>query len=147
MRREAVTGPAAPAIPQDRRHFLAPALRVAVLARFHRSSRFAGETAKKAKLINTEFNERFQSVALPPGTCFHRHVPTAKGRAPTKINTDPKPGSQTVPDVDRGAEEASAMNDYEILRVIDFIERTREPFAKLMPVSDEEHRSGRSSLV
>jgi hypothetical protein len=30
------------------------------------------------------------------------------------------------------------MNDYEILRVIDFIERTREPFAKLMPVSDEE---------
>src|ERR1700722_14519154 len=44
----------------------------------------------------------------------------------------------TVPDVDRGAEEASAMNDYEILRVIDFIERTREPFAKLMPVSDEE---------
>ena len=44
----------------------------------------------------------------------------------------------TVPDVDRGAEEASAMNDYEILRVIDFVERTREPFAKLMPVSDEE---------
>jgi multiple sugar transport system substrate-binding protein len=30
------------------------------------------------------------------------------------------------------------MNDYEILRVIDFIERTREPFANLMPVSDEE---------
>jgi multiple sugar transport system substrate-binding protein len=30
------------------------------------------------------------------------------------------------------------MNDYEILRVIDFIERTRGPFAKIMPVSDEE---------
>ena len=30
------------------------------------------------------------------------------------------------------------MNDYGILRVIDFIERTRKPFAKLMPVSDEE---------
>ena len=30
------------------------------------------------------------------------------------------------------------MNDYEILRVIDFIEKTREPFAEVMPVSDEE---------
>src|SRR5579872_2341897 len=30
------------------------------------------------------------------------------------------------------------MNDYEILRVIDFIERTREPFGKSMPIADEE---------
>jgi multiple sugar transport system substrate-binding protein len=30
------------------------------------------------------------------------------------------------------------MNDYEILRVIDFIERTRRPFGNAMPVSDEE---------
>jgi multiple sugar transport system substrate-binding protein len=30
------------------------------------------------------------------------------------------------------------MNDYEILRVIDFVERTRDPFGKSMPVSDEE---------
>lgn len=30
------------------------------------------------------------------------------------------------------------MNDYEILRVIDFVERTRLPFAQAMPVADEE---------
>jgi multiple sugar transport system substrate-binding protein len=30
------------------------------------------------------------------------------------------------------------MNDYEILRVIDFVEKTRQPFANIMPVSDEE---------
>jgi multiple sugar transport system substrate-binding protein len=30
------------------------------------------------------------------------------------------------------------MNDYEILRVIDFVERTRAPFESIMPVSDEE---------
>lgn len=30
------------------------------------------------------------------------------------------------------------MNDYEILRVIDFVERTREPFARVMPGSDED---------
>lgn len=30
------------------------------------------------------------------------------------------------------------MNDYEILRVIDFIERTRTPFSDVMPVADDE---------
>jgi multiple sugar transport system substrate-binding protein len=37
-----------------------------------------------------------------------------------------------------GNEPSASMNDYEILRVIDFIERTRQPFVQIMPVSDEE---------
>jgi hypothetical protein len=66
MRREAVTGPAAPAIPQDRRHFLAPALRVAVLARFHRSSRFAGRNGKESQINQKDSISASRALPCPP---------------------------------------------------------------------------------